>query len=191
MSPAVAEASPSTKQLRYLRSLALQTATTFVAPTSRRQAGSEIARLTKLRERGAAPNFEDLPDGQESFAYATTVAPDEVTGFGANTSWSHRSAPSIPAPPPSAQVGERTELARYIVADSERVIYGQRINGHVRVTDRPASGSGRSYLVERELERDGYAALKALVTDYLAQARALDAVPMAASAVPSTGQCGG
>jgi hypothetical protein len=31
----------------------------------------------------------------------------------------------------------------------------------------PAQGRGRAYLVERELERDGQAALKALVADYL------------------------
>jgi hypothetical protein len=36
-----------------------------------------------------------------------------------------------------------------------------------RVTDVPAHGRGRAYLVERELELDGYSALKALVSDYL------------------------
>ncbi len=50
----------------------------------------------------------------------------------------------------------------------------------VRVTDVPASGHGRAYLVERELEQDGYSALNALVADYLAQTRRLMAVPMAA-----------
>jgi hypothetical protein len=43
----------------------------------------------------------------------------------------------------------------------------------------PISSEGRSYLVERELELDGYGALKALVTDYLQQAALLDGVPMA------------
>jgi hypothetical protein len=37
----------------------------------------------------------------------------------------------------------------------------------VRVTDVPAHGRGRAYLVERGLEHDGHAALKALVADYL------------------------
>jgi len=82
-----------------------------------------------------------------------------------------------------AIVGERVELSRYSVADDERVIYGQRIKGIVRITDRPATGHGRSYLVERGLEEDGYDALKALVADYTAQAAKLDAVPMAASVV--------
>jgi hypothetical protein len=55
--------------------------------------------------------------------------------------------------------------------------------GVVRVTDVPAAGDGRAYLVERELEQDGYSALEALVADYLRQARRLDAVPMTASPV--------
>jgi hypothetical protein len=78
-------------------------------------------------------------------------------------------------------VGERVELGRYRVpAAGERVIYGQRIDGVVRLVDVPAAGRGRSYLIERELERDGYAALKALVADYLRQAQRLREVPLAA-----------
>ncbi len=51
----------------------------------------------------------------------------------------------------------------------------------MRVRDVPASGHGRAYLIERELEHDGYAALQALVTDYLRQAKRLGAPPMADS----------
>jgi len=80
-------------------------------------------------------------------------------------------------------VGERTELARYRVSGGERVIYGQRINGCVRITDCPSPAGGRSFLIERELERDGLSALKALVVDYAEQARRLDDVPMASSIV--------
>jgi hypothetical protein len=76
------------------------------------------------------------------------------------------------------EVGERVELARYTISAGERVLYGQRVNGVVRIIDRPARGRGRAYLVERELEQDGNAALKALVRDYLAQASAHDEVPM-------------
>jgi hypothetical protein len=79
------------------------------------------------------------------------------------------------------RVGERIELARYAVCGSARVLYGQRIDGVVRVTDCPVSGGGRAYLVERGLERDGYSALRALVDDYTRQAGRLNAVPMAAS----------
>jgi hypothetical protein len=85
----------------------------------------------------------------------------------------------------ASPVGERTELARYRVSGGQRVLYGQHIDGCLRITDRPASGGGRSYLVERALERDSYQALKALVTDYIAQARQLDAVPMVMSLLRS------
>jgi hypothetical protein len=51
----------------------------------------------------------------------------------------------------------------------------------VRIADRPASGAGRCYLVERECEQDGYSALKALVADYVEQSRELDEIPIAGS----------
>jgi hypothetical protein len=78
-----------------------------------------------------------------------------------------------------ADVGERVELARYTIPTGERVVYGQRVNGVVRLVDLPGSGGGRAFLIERELERDGHAALKALVADYLEQARIHQQIPMA------------
>ncbi len=83
-------------------------------------------------------------------------------------------------------VGERVELESYTVNGRRRVIYGQRINGVGRLTDRPAHGNGRSYLIERGLERDGYAALNALIADYIRQAWVLDQVPMAMSTLRAT-----
>ena len=70
-------------------------------------------------------------------------------------------------------VGERVELARYTVSAGERILIGQRVNGIVRISDVPVT-RGRSYLVERELEQDGYSALQALVADYLQQSRLRD-----------------
>jgi len=75
------------------------------------------------------------------------------------------------------------ELARYSVTGGERILFGQRIGGLIRVTDRPAARPGRSYLVECDLARDGFDALAALLADYMDQAARLDDVPMAASAV--------
>jgi hypothetical protein len=49
------------------------------------------------------------------------------------------------------------------------------------VTDCPARGGGRAYLVERELEQDGNAALQALIADYLQVADRLHEIPMASS----------
>jgi hypothetical protein len=78
--------------------------------------------------------------------------------------------------------GHRVELARYTTGGGgERVLYGQRVDGVVRVTDVPGRAPGRAYLVERGLEQDGYDAVKALVADYLQQAELLAAVPMAVS----------
>jgi hypothetical protein len=81
------------------------------------------------------------------------------------------------------RTGARVELARYSVTLGDRVLYGQRVDGVVRVTDVPLAPGGRAYLVERGLEEEGAnanAALQALIADYLRQASALDDVPMAA-----------
>jgi hypothetical protein len=74
--------------------------------------------------------------------------------------------------------GQRVELARYRTPDGQRVLYGQRVDGVVRVTDRPVGSAGRSYLVERGLEQDGNGALQALVADYLQQAERFGVTPM-------------
>ncbi len=66
------------------------------------------------------------------------------------------------------RTGARVELARYSVAAGDRVIYGQRVDGVVRVTDVPRAAGGRAYLVERGLEEEGpnaNAALQALITE--------------------------
>jgi hypothetical protein len=82
----------------------------------------------------------------------------------------------------SERTGIRVELARYSVRSGDRVLYGQRVLGVVRVTDVPVVSGGRAYLVERGLEEEGAtanAALRALIADYLRQASILDEVPMA------------
>jgi hypothetical protein len=85
-----------------------------------------------------------------------------------------------------ARTGLRVELGRYTVGGGEeRILFGQRVDGVVRVTDVPAHGHGRAYLVERGLEHDGYGALKALVADYVAQGELLAAVPMTVSPLES------
>jgi hypothetical protein len=83
------------------------------------------------------------------------------------------------------QIGERVQLARYTISSGARVVLGQRVDGVVRVIDRPVSGRGRSYLVERGLEQDGNAALQTLVAHYVQQARTRDRVPMETSAISS------
>jgi hypothetical protein len=67
------------------------------------------------------------------------------------------------------------ELARYRLTGGERVIYGQRVLGVVRLTDVPADRRGRHYLIERGLSR--MAELHAIVADYLTEAQRWDAAP--------------
>jgi hypothetical protein len=80
---------------------------------------------------------------------------------------------SVPTTTLRPPVGQRTELARYRISAGERILYGQRVRGVVRVVDAPV-GRGRAYLVERELEQDGLAALEAMIADYVAQSERRD-----------------
>ena len=75
----------------------------------------------------------------------------------------------------SAGAGERVELGRYTISAGERVIFGQRVLGIVRVVDVPADGRGRRYIIERGLT--SMSELEAIVADYLQQAAAWDAGP--------------
>ena len=189
MRPSGNDSSPTPAQLRYLRALAEQTGTTFVSPRTRVQASREIDRMRRLRDttRTARAEVEEVETEdhaeREKLVYATAVQPEEVSGFGSSASWRMHASSAVRVSTRQSRLGERMELARYRVKSGQRVLYGQRINGRVRVTDRPLSGQGRSYLVERELERDGYSALKALVADYIEQSRELDEIPMASSVI--------
>ena len=79
--------------------------------------------------------------------------------------------------PVAHATNERVELARYTIAAGERVIYGQRVLGEVRLVDVPGAGHGRRYLIERELTV--MAELEAIVEDYLDQAARYGVIPAA------------
>src|SRR3954469_5266221 len=81
------------------------------------------------------------------------------------------------ATPTRRRTNDRVELARYTVTRGERVIYGQRVLGVVRLVDHPATGHGRRYVIERELTV--MAELEAILADYLQQAAAWDTIPAA------------
>ena len=70
------------------------------------------------------------------------------------------------------RTGERVELGRYEITAGPRILYGQRVNGVVRVTDKPASGHGRSFLVERGLTSNRE--LRAIVADYISESERRD-----------------
>jgi hypothetical protein len=65
----------------------------------------------------------------------------------------------------AGQTNARVELAHYTISEGERVIYGQRVLGVVRLVDETATGEGRRYVIERELTI--MAELEAIVADYL------------------------
>ena len=118
---------------------------------------------------------------------AARVRDDEISGRGSSATWMQNreqdppptkdAGPGAPRRPRAPVVSQRTELARYTVTGGERILYGQRIDGIVRVIDRPATEGGRAYLVERELETMDE--LDALIADYLQQATKLDSPPLA------------
>jgi hypothetical protein len=78
---------------------------------------------------------------------------------------------------PKTSTGQRVELGRYTTpASGERIVYGQRVDGAVRLTDKPEGPRGRSYLIESGLH--SYRELEAIVRDYLELAARHQMVPM-------------
>jgi hypothetical protein len=77
----------------------------------------------------------------------------------------------------AGQTNEPVELARYTISTGERVIYGQRVLGVVRLVDQPTTGDGRRYVIERELTV--MVELEAIVADYLHEAARWQVIPAA------------
>ncbi|HEX3509820.1 MAG TPA: hypothetical protein VHT27_01850 [Solirubrobacteraceae bacterium] len=168
-------AAPTERQLRYLRSLADRSATTFTAPSTRREASREIDRL-----RGVARAPREAPP-RDLRAYATAVREEEVTGFGASRTW--RSTPCIGAPPRKLTHPGPRVLARYALSTGGRLIEGVRTSSGVTIRDLPADGEGADYTIETLADQDSERELSALLADYLRTAGELDAVPMSAHAL--------
>ena len=179
---------PTARQLSYLKALASARGQSFTYPQTTAEASREIARLKGVRPESRVDQRRERREIADAIqagpADAARVRADEVDGYGSTAVWT-QNREQAPAPvqdpgPARARktpaVGQRTELGAYEVNRTSRVIVGQRIDGVVRVSDVPRAGTGRSYLIEREL--DTKAELDALVADYLAEAHRLDAVPM-------------
>lgn len=171
-------APPTQRQLTYLRALAARTASTFASPATRAEASREIERMRRMQR--ADPRMERA-EQQPASRYATAIAEDELEGYGINAHW--RTA----RPGPSPQVRGRPSrvlLGRYKVSSGERVLYGTRSEGRLRILDTPSGTTeGRSYPVEELSTQEPEDALDALIADYLARARELDAIPMAEPAL--------
>jgi len=176
---------PTSKQLAYLRALAERTGQTFAMPRTSRDASVEIRRLkaapaeSQLERRIEHDEITDaISTGSQDSVRVTRT---EVTGYSfCDLESTVMTTPIVTRNQRNSNdVGERKELGRYrTAAGVERVLYGQRVAEVVRVTDVPVESPGRAYLVERGLEEDGYAALLALVADYLDTAKRLGVPPM-------------
>lgn len=99
-----------------------------------------------------------------------------------------------PAPVlPDTGTSPKHQQGSYTLPDGTvRLIYAQRVLGHVRLTDEPQQpGHGaRAYLIERGVETDpqadgtsALAHMTALVADYLDQARRLGRCPLERAAL--------
>lgn len=184
MSPHRNASTASAKQLSYLKALAVQTGSTFTFPRSGYQAGVEIERLKTLKARRGrhleAPRQEL---DQAELPYATEQKPGEIIGYGASARRTEP-APRCAAPPRQPAGSQPFELGRYVTRTGEqRALYGIRVDGKPRIIDAAADEqAGRIYTVEQDLhEQGGYGEVKALVADYLAQAKQLGRIPMAAA----------
>ncbi|MGH2871461.1 MAG: hypothetical protein ACRDL5_03255 [Solirubrobacteraceae bacterium] len=93
---------------------------------------------------------------------------------------------TLPERPAAGETGY--ELARYALAEGERVLVGRRVRGVAIVVDAPVGEDGRVYLVERNVQIDGYAALRALVADYVTTATSLGRTPMARTGSAELGE---
>ncbi len=85
---------PTAKQLRFLRTLAQTSGTTFVYPATKAQASREIDRLLNGLIEAPGPRFD--AEAQREIDYelggpenAAAVREDEVTGYGADARWVH------------------------------------------------------------------------------------------------------
>lgn len=85
---------PTPKQLRYLRSLALQRGETFAVPATKAEASREIRRLRSRKRSSKAELYHDrneVSKGLSSSPDAARVRDDEITGYGSSATWSKRS----------------------------------------------------------------------------------------------------
>lgn len=81
---------PTTRQLRYLRDLAVSRGETFSVPRTSAEASAEIERLRSRRglSRGAKA-MEHWHDRavEDRWAPATDIRPEEIEGYGSTARW--------------------------------------------------------------------------------------------------------
>jgi hypothetical protein len=186
--PQSAAPPPTARQQRYLRQLALQRGISFVPPRTRFEASRLIDQLKRRAPDPVADRRREIRAVQDDMARrggdARVIEGVETSGYGSSATWKGRPVVTAPIVIETRRVGETNapvELARYTVSAGERVIYGQRVLGVVRLIDEPALGDGRRYVIERELTV--MAELEAIVADYLDQAARWQGIPAAGPAI--------
>jgi hypothetical protein len=85
-------------------------------------------------------------------------------------------APAATMPAPKNGTNDPVERGRYTAGGRERILWAQRVEGRVCLTDAPPAGQrGRCYIVEDDLTVMDE--LDAIVADYLAQAAKHNGIP--------------
>ena len=169
----VAASKPTSKQLNYLRSLAQPTGQTFAWPQTIEDASNEIERLQGVKKTPPADGRrerrevrDDMPPGARSARVR-----DRGRGLRQHGPVGGPGGDGLMTNATKPIVGQRIGLGRYTISAGDRVLYGQRVDGVVRVTDKPL-GTGRSFLVERGLTSN--AELQALVAGHVDQSERRD-----------------
>jgi hypothetical protein len=222
---------PTPSQLRYLRDLAERTGQTFAMPHTTVEASREIQRMRGLPRSSRAERQVERREVQREIAErphdAAAVREHEVSGYGANATWSRtvgepsaaRNRESYARRPPSAAArrsgrvarlaprstsSERSSdpsatgaesspseleptgriVGRYRVSDGERVLVAVPHGDRFTLSDHPdRSQSGQMATPQQQAHYPVAAGLRAralddLVRRYVADAAALDAIPM-------------
>lgn len=169
---------PTGRQQAYIRKLALERGISFTPPATKADASRLIKQLLDRKPDRQADQRRDTRHVQNDLTDrphdAVAIREHETTGHGSSATW-NTDTPKPTEPPRRGPTNPPVELARYPHPDGERLIQGQRVLGVVRVTDIPATGHGRRFLIERELTSQ--AEIQALVSDYLHQAEQLQDIP--------------
>jgi hypothetical protein len=86
----IADKSPTSRQLRYLRSLAEQRGVTFAYPRTAAEASAQIERLKSRRRDSRADRHRDRLEISRAMASrggATSIREEEIVGYGSSAHW--------------------------------------------------------------------------------------------------------
>jgi hypothetical protein len=137
---------PTSRQLSYLKKPGQPDRSDIYLPPDQPPACAEINRLKQTKPSSRTERYVERKLIADQIATgpldAARVRDEEIHGRGSSATWMHNReqdpppvedpGPHVPRRRRAPVVGKRTELARYTVAEGERIPYGQRIDGIVR-----------------------------------------------------------